>query len=706
MTMFTRSHVQRAFTLFEVAISLALVAISITAVIMVLPKALQSQQIARYKMFACTAAMQVMDTYAKLPSNYIRIDTEAANFWDTSSGRRNYDPDIEIRASAAAGGMAPVPLSIARRIDSDQDEIGKLLDAGGYIYYMKPSAVGIRNQNTINDQSGNVPSEMRRLVMGVVGPAQQNAMTVLPMKAWPYYAAFPSPPMHGLGYTAADCSNAAGDGVDTDAQRVFSTRYPLSKKITDSSGNISWEPERYNLSLGAKGYWEAIERYVPTIYLFSQKNLTPPVDLGYVAWRTPTQQAVKDYAALALWYALQKGLDRSFYDFTSGAQGEERTDFVPGVPRHFQVNAMRFIAHSMIMLTRVYTKAELDSGTVIITPDGGAGAPVTLNHEKILRWHESCLNLATKFASEDPYDFGAPRPLNRAIMMDQPLMEFDFFANGANPSYNQSVFPQPQMLSGNITGSDSCNGGTPVNAWQWRPITAQPVQHFGVSFTNTNYSSATDPATMWGDRDHFSLTAPFDPTHRDRQLVFWAVDWQSYEDAETAPSAPVDASRYACSSPEPKSDLSKWALSPSATYLGGMNDLQSRLSYARIGGWGADNKGLPFSAFYTPISRNPEYPFTFILDVSSGYWGNDIRDQTCYSGTGQGGHYADMRITTPWGGTRDFPVSLPTFRGLYGADRNGDGKLNQGPAPRSARLKALTVVRFNVYDQRVHSTVR
>src|SRR5260221_2019677 len=60
-------------------------------------------------------------------------------------------------------------------------------------------------------------------------------------------------------------------------------------------------------------------------------------------------------------------------------------------------------------------------------------------------------------------------------------------------------------------------------------------------------SSDLDPAApgnVWGDPAHATLTAPFAPAERCRQIVFWAVDWQSYEDFETAPSAPVDASKY------------------------------------------------------------------------------------------------------------------------------------------------------------------
>ena len=42
--------------------------------------------------------------------------------------------------------------------------------------------------------------------------------------------------------------------------------------------------------------------------------------------------------------------------------------------------------------------------------------------------HEMCIRWAVAYASENPYDWGAPRPANRPTMMDQPLAMFDIFA--------------------------------------------------------------------------------------------------------------------------------------------------------------------------------------------------------------------------------------------------------------------------------------
>lgn len=40
------------------------------------------------------------------------------------------------------------------------------------------------------------PNEAQKLIIGITGYAQQNAMPIFPMKNWPYQASFPSPPVH------------------------------------------------------------------------------------------------------------------------------------------------------------------------------------------------------------------------------------------------------------------------------------------------------------------------------------------------------------------------------------------------------------------------------------------------------------------------------------------------------------------------------
>jgi hypothetical protein len=46
------------------------------------------------------------------------------------------------------------------------------------------------------------------------------------------------------------------------------------------------------------------------------------------------------------------------------------------------------------------------------------------------------------------------------------------------------------------------------------------------------------------------------------------------------------------------------------------------------------------------------------------------------------------------------------FCGNFGADRNGNGKLDRGTVPRAVRLRAVSVARFNYYDMRVPCQIK
>ena len=49
---------------------------------------------------------------------------------------------------------------------------------------------------------------------------------------------------------------------------------------------------------------------------------------------------------------------------------------------------------------------------------------------------------------------------------------------------------------------------------------------------------------------------------------------------------------------------------------------------------------------------------------------------------------------------------MACFLGTYGADRNDNHLLDRGPLPKSVRVRATTVARFQIYDPRVPVMVR
>jgi hypothetical protein len=173
------------------------------------------------------------------------------------------------------------------------------------------------------------------------------------------------------------------------------------------------------------------------------------------------------------------------------------------------------------------------------------------------------------------------------------------------------------------------------------------------------------PATIWGDPAHFTLCDEFEPAERCRELVFWSVDWLSYVDCETCPSAAIDAGKYPIAGP-----------------------LMNRSFADRMG----TLKWCDASIF---SFRNPEKDIVFTADVSDLPTGADISALLM--------PYTSETITPDAGAGLE---ARARFLGRYGADRNGDNHLDRGPLPASARLRAQLAARLNFYDPRVPAILR
>jgi hypothetical protein len=248
-------------------------------------------------------------------------------------------------------------------------------------------------------------------------------------------------------------------------------------------------------------------------------------------------------------------------------------------------------------------------------------------------------------------------------MMDTPLIEWDLYS--------------PPRI-GNIAGTNPA-----VKAAMWRPISAQNITSIGLpgiypgemvngNFTNTgspfyfhNPISNTDIDTrdgkhkLWGNAQNFSLTKPFKVAERCRQIVFWSVDWQAYVDAETSPSAPMDASRCP-------------------------------LTGVDAGNGGYDGR---LNLNPTPVDglhyRNPERELTFLNDVTGIETGSDVRDHML-KGYAEGTDLSNRQ----------------RMSGVYGADRNHNYKLDRGILPVSVRQRATFISRFMFYDPRLPTILR
>ncbi|MBA3847746.1 MAG: hypothetical protein H0X45_14030, partial [Planctomycetes bacterium] len=494
-----------AFTLFEIAISLALVALSVTSVLMLFPMGIRAQQTARFQLYAATKAKEMVESFLATHNSNPNIDAEGLDAWDSPLAYRLMAPDLESRLSTPSFGIMPLPPDIARRLDSNDDEIARIIGQGGCLYYSQPMATANIDQAMLAQAP---PNEAQKLVFAVTGYAQSNAIFSFPWKAWPYYLPYPSPPGHGIHLGQALPPQARPDAV--------------------WGPTVCWEElmDPSDLAMQKVYAWqEGSDWYGYRPYCYD--GATFDFD------------GAKRYLQSALWYAKRQGLGAAFWDppsptdpsllardFAVGAEGAS-------VARHHQVHAMRFISHAATCVTRWKKLAELSGAGVPIPSvvlDGASSPAIALTHDLIAYYHERAMNLIMLFAASYPYDWGVPRPLQRACMMDCPLIEWDLFSP-----------PTPRT---------PINGAPSVLATQWKPVPAQPIENIGRSST---YPVAAiprgAPADFWGDPDHFTLTRRFDPAERCRRLVFWTVDWQSYEDFETAPSAPVDASKYPIAGP-------------------------------------------------------------------------------------------------------------------------------------------------------------
>jgi len=648
------------FTLFEIAISLAIASFGVVSVLMLFPVGIQAEQMSRMRIYAGVKAEEIVQEFADTSTTSPSIETEAPDSWEVPCGYRVMTPDLESRVSASRYGIMPVPTVIAQRLDSDNDEIQNILSQGGNLYYSQAQETsGL--EDTVEAQNSTLPTDnqTQRLVFAITGYAQNNNVAYLAWKDWPYYQSYPSPPGHG---------EKEGYGYNWTGAAVTPDHLPPDAVSFIYAGNPAFSyPAFINL-------WEGVGANGPDSAPGNPNGTGGTIDgdistvftQGYLAYGlTGNHQAsgAMSYLQAALWYCAKKGVPSSIYAPASGftpttqvasaMSSFTNASVVPEIQRWSWVQSLRFLAHASACMTRWYTLAQLggqpSTGTGLtipsITPPNStlASPAITLTHDLIVYYHELCMQMAMLYCASQPYDWGAPRPTQRAIMTDYQLIEYDLLS---------------PPLSGTISG-------TTTTAQQWRPLPAHAIQNIGRS-----YSFPDTPIDPTGTRfstisSNFTLAKPFQPAERCRQLVFWSVDWQSYQDVETAPSATIDASKYLFSSPK-------------------ISNGQPITMASRMGAclW-PDHHIFQF--------RNPE---KIIIYTNAGVptmpTGANVSSMRILSSDGEG--YDKFQGSTN---------SIAMFLGLWGADRNFNGKLDRGPIPPSIRLRALLVSRYNYYDPRL-----
>lgn len=663
---------RRAFTLFEIALALVIMTFAVISVLMVFPAGVREQHQARARLLAATKTMELIEYFAGKSTSERMAEFETPEPWDTRPFcYTNTRWDLETRLARFDSGIRPLPLDIARRLDSDNDEIQRLLAEGAYVYYADATIIpglDVRMRNP------SPPGEANKLIFAVNGYAQNNAVPVLPWKAWPYRAGYPSPPLAatfgGSRFLPFNDANVALASTRGAAYRIL----PLEGWLADGAvppTAAQRDPLMLEVFKKAQDYTETAN---PSI---SPNN--PPTVMVLTAKRTALAEVCLAFAQ-EVFTRINRPADYQTYvvadGTTTAAQfqtlgNQWRDDFTARCRNAeppaggaldagrealrtalgSEVQAWRFLANAAAMF---YTPREGEAPPDLTMERMGT---IPVNVDRLRYYHDRCVESAMRYAASFPYDWTAPRPQARAIMMDHPLIEFD-------------LFTPPR--TGTISGSGN------QAAAMWRPISAQRVTGMGLpgvfpgtvvnsswNNTSTPFGSYADPRDgshpLWGNARHFTLTRPFHPSERCRELVFWSVDWQSYEDAELAPAAPLDASRTL----------------GHGVHNGNLGNYDSRLN----GGVSTED------ALHL---RNPERMVSFIRDVSALSTGSDVSNALLgaspSSDQGAG--------------------SRTVLLGVYGADRNRNYVLDRGPVPKSVRMRATQVARFTYYDPRLPITLR
>ena len=745
-----KDQTRRGFTLFEVSISLVLVAFGVISVMMLFPIGIKAEQMARMRIFAAVKAEELLDSFATLPKDNPGIDVEAPNAWEVAVAHRPLVPDLEARMLSSRNGIMSVPMDIVRRLESENDEIQKVVQQGGHLYYSK--ATGTSGFQESSEGFRNSPKDplTQRVVFAVMGSAQNNAVSILPQKAWPYYNAYPSPPSFGMvgGYYIQFAINHPGATADTFKSIYFRNAEQPSNPPDSTDVSFMETNDRYrNASEGWGEYafslWEGTNGGVllgsgetatgsldPDIRLVFTNGYRPYLlsrlyDYTGLAdkdaFTVPQSDApngfyrtlagARRYVQAALWYCQKKGIELGYYQASPGdssaavAQAQTQANLFRSVPEKDKwkyVQAIRFLAHATSCLT-AYPGSAVGTGISIPSVDFPFArkdiatattplvkAPVsdmTMNNYTIVYYHELSMRMAMLYAASQPYDWGAPRPSQRALFTDNPLIEYDLISGPSNPK----VGP----ISGAAVG---------VNGRQWRPIPARPIANIGrsASFLNT----AIDPSATWGNSANFTLAKQFEPAERCRELVFWSVDWLSYVDAETAPSI-LDASRIPFAAP---------IIVPTVPALASFANTNSmRLDY-----WRSRTQ-------FVNSFLNPEMDRAFSNDVTQFptgfYW--PIRDNATGGNNGQNdqrdknGNTSSIFDEIPNSVRIGVNINagqilwwLPYLKSgevhysRFGADRNGNRTLDRGPVQQSTRLRATLLARYNFYDPRLTLRLR
>ncbi|MBA3684150.1 MAG: hypothetical protein H0W72_02800 [Planctomycetes bacterium] len=546
-----------AMTLFEVGISLLIVAMTITIALLLFPVGLKSQQESRYRLIAAAQAQALVQSHLDR-QQHITFGTEGTDVWDRPYTNPTVNaPDLDGGINMARwSSFVPLPPAILERIDSDQDELARIAADGNPVFW---------TQSEGGDS---------KLIFAFSGHTQQNALTYHPQIKWPYHDWYPTA--------------AIGNWVG----------------VMDTEVGILWRMGAVLQGLG----------------------LIAQGDFFNHAWSN-------DKARLRL--ALQLcGIDFDVEVLPAPSQSDLEAEYSADTLRfNARTDLLRFYAWACGRDAAAYTAGSVDPANWANAATYPDPNPPVGDFQIAHAWMLAYIGY---LQYSQPYDLCSSRNYTMSTMLDSILLQYDLTAALRDPS--GATAPVALMHA-------------------WNTLSSRPIN--GVH-ANTHWNGI-DPGLRSGTTG-WNLTKPFAPSERCRDLVVWAVDWQSYEDFESVPGTPMDS-----------------AMLP-------------RLPKVNIGNvWAGGSPGVA-SSFYAQENMHPEF---------SNAWFDASRTSTVNAqNLANGGAFYQNH------GQGASNNSIASYLVRHGADRNANGVYDRGTTRNSVRLRASLITRFLAYDPRLHLQLR
>lgn len=641
----------RAFTLFEVLISMLVMSVAVLAVAGILPSGIQAQEQARYQIYASALALELMHRQANDSTTWY-THLYAENQAMGASGEANRNGTNAILANPlelSFRSLKPLPSALAGRIDSDGDEIAEILAAGGQIYYADGQMLQAENRDRAREEPGEAIGY--KMLCAVLGEPQ-NGLIRHPEIAWPYRDAIVAPPVERVdAFYDPDVRDAFGSGHRyATSPGVRDNPQPSTVEVVpdaDPYKKDHWDNAGFRIGSFAGDGWHQADFLTLGAFDFWRKND------GYPR-ATASEELLEAELALtglaAAWYYADelKGIDL----LVDGPADPDDPSYVPTAD---EVRAFRFAAYFAMRLTSglfvrgpeqfmvfesggTKGRIDLESGSLTLEmwKEGEAWNPtVTLDVDDVARLREKAIRCAMNFQSRFPYRWDVTRPQERSLAWDHPLLQYDVVPDASHP-YLAADIPRwpilsPVRMPAAVAASDPVTGGQVLAAYGRSHTSANRAE------IDRSWSGGTGPLPA-----RMTVTRPWAAADRCRQLVFWVADWQSYRDFEDLPPEPLDSSRYPFTSDGNLAAVTRHPfLLPEGDHL-----------------WASAAHDL-----------EPKYRWSKLMDNNKN-WRNQFSSS----------------------------ADRAAFWGAHGADRNGNRRYDRGELPPTTRIRATTVARFNFYE--------